>query len=136
MALRKSQRKSWAQTSRTPASCSPRCLSRALGFPKRLRPALPFCFCLFLSLALPSSDIPLSEEAADSGSEASPPALLSPSTLRIPGFTRQWSSGEKETHELGLQTSHHWSPGKEKGPECLEIVSYSERLDPSTRVPP
>lgn len=77
---------------------SPRCLSRALGFPNRLRPVLPFCFCLFLSLALPSSDAPLKEEAADSGSEASPPtpARLSPSTLRGPGFIRQWSSKERQ----------------------------------------
>lgn len=81
----------------SPTPRSPRCLSRALGFPKRLRPVLPFCFCLFLSTLLPSSDAPLSEEAADSGSEASPPAppRPSPSTRRGPGFTRQWSSGEE-----------------------------------------
>lgn len=74
----------------------PRCLSRALGFPKRLRPVPPFCFCLFLSPLLPCADAPLSEEAADSGSEASPPGppLPSPSALRGPGFSLQWSSGE------------------------------------------
>lgn len=89
-----------------PMPHSPRCRSRALGFPKRLRPVPPFCFCLFRSTLLPSSDAPLSEDAADSGSEASPPAppRPSPSTRRVPGFTRQWSSAERweetHTHEL------------------------------------
>ena len=90
---------------------SPRCLSRALGFPKRRRPGPPFCFCLFLSTVLPSSDAPLREEAADSGSEASPPVppRLSPSARRGLGFPRQWSSGERRedthTHELREQDS-------------------------------
>lgn len=58
-------------------------------------------------MVLPSSDAPLTEEAADSGSEASPPVppRLSPSARRGPGFPRQWSSGEgrEDTHTRELR---------------------------------
>lgn len=58
-------------------------------------------------MVLPSSDAPLTEEAADSGSEASPPVppRPSPSARRGPGFPRQWSSGEgrEDTHTRELR---------------------------------